>query len=137
MSGPTYTYSYNPVGKRDPFRSPLDELQNRNPNQLTACSEPLCQWDLDQLTLVAVITGDANPVAMVQDPQGIGYVVHRNARIGKQGGRVSAILRDAITVTEFWTGPDGKTTPNVLNVALKKDNAELPPIDLMNGKGVQ
>ena len=136
LAGPAYQYAYNPIGKRDPFRSPLgDIIKSTNPQG--SCNEPLCQWDLDQLTLVAVVTGDSNPVAMVQDPQGTGYVVHRNARIGKAGGKVSSILRDAITVTEYWTAPDGKTTPNVINVGLKKETNQKPDIDLATGKVYQ
>src|SRR4051812_24276476 len=50
-------YSYNPVAKRDPFRSPLEEMQrSRNEGPQQSCSDPLCAWDLDQLKLVAVVT---------------------------------------------------------------------------------
>jgi type IV pilus assembly protein PilP len=136
LAGPAYQYAYNPIGKRDPFRSPLGEVQKGTAGQ-GVCSEPLCQWDLDQLTLVAVVTGSDSPVAMVEDPQGIGYIVHRNARIGKQGGKVSSILKEAITVTEFWTAPDGKTTPNVINVGLKKDSKAKADIDLATGKSYE
>ena len=133
LAAPGYVYAYNPIGKRDPFRSPLGTIQSAESAQ-AACNEPLCQWDLDQLTLVAVITGDANPVAMVQDPQGTGYVIHRNTRIGKQGGKVSQILHDSVTVTEWWTGPDGKRTPNLITVGLKKDEKSAGSIDLATGK---
>ena len=71
----TYVYNYNPVGKRDPFRSPLEDIKATPENtntQIVACNEPLCQWDIDQLKLVAVVTGDANPMAMVEDPMGRG-----------------------------------------------------------------
>src|SRR5262249_17804956 len=50
-------YSYDPVGKRDPFRSPVEDMKQVQ-NENSPCSEPLCQWDLDQLTLVAIVTGD-------------------------------------------------------------------------------
>jgi type IV pilus assembly protein PilP len=134
LTAPGYVYAYNPIGKRDPFRSPLGTLRAGNESTQQICNEPLCQWDLDQLTLVAVITGDANPVAMVQDPQGTGYVVHRNTRIGKQGGKVSQILHDSITVTEYWTNPDGKRTPNLITVGLKRDEKSGGSVDLATGK---
>src|SRR5688572_10850749 len=61
----TLIYQYNPMAKRDPFRSPdADQRQNST----TACTEPLCQWELDQLTLVGVVSGMANPFGMVEDP---------------------------------------------------------------------
>jgi len=130
-----YQYAYNPLGKRDPFRSPLEELrQGGQGTQLESCNEPLCQWDLDQLVLVAVVTGDANPIAMVEDPQGRGYIVKRNTKIGKQGGKVTQILRDTITVTEFWTAPDGKVNPNPVSMRLKPDAQVVPAMDLATGK---
>lgn len=130
-----YQYAYNPLGKRDPFRSPLEELrQGSQGAQVEACNEPLCQWDLDQLVLVAVVTGDANPIAMVEDPQGRGYIVKRNTKIGKQGGKVTQILRDSVTVTEFWTAPDGKVNPNPVSMRLKPDAQVVPAMDLATGK---
>jgi len=131
----TYQYAYNPLGKRDPFRSPIDDLKNQGQgSQVEACNEPPCQWDLDQLILVAVVTGDANPIAMVEDPQGRGYIIKRNTKIGKQGGKVTQILRDSVTVTEFWTAPDGKVNPNPVSMRLKPDAQTIPAMDLSNGK---
>ncbi len=131
----TYQYAYNPLGKRDPFRSPLEDIRNQaQGSTVEACTEPLCQWDLDQLILVAVVTGDANPIAMVEDPQGRGYIIKRNTKIGKQGGKVTQILRDSVTVTEFWTAPDGKVNPNPVSMRLKPDAQTIPAMDLSNGK---
>ncbi|MDC0709776.1 pilus assembly protein PilP [Stigmatella sp. ncwal1] len=128
------TYTYNPVGKRDPFRSPLEELDRTQQNvQVTACNEPLCAWDLDQLKLVAVVTGDANPIAMVEDPAGRGHIVRRNARMGRQGGRVTQILRDSVTVTEYIP-TEGKVIPNPVSLQLKQDSKRDPAYDLMQGR---
>jgi len=130
---PPYVYSYNPLAKRDPFRSLIEEV--RAPSvENTVCTEPLCQWDLDQLTLVAVVTGEANPLAMVEDPGGKGYLIRRSSRVGKQGGKVTQILRDTVTVTEFWTGPDGKINPNPVTLHMKADKAVVPDVDLATGK---
>ncbi|WP_224366861.1 pilus assembly protein PilP [Hyalangium versicolor] len=130
-------YSYNPVGKRDPFRSPLEELgRSRNETQVQACNEPLCAWDIDQLKLVAVVTGDANPIAMVEDPLGRGHIVRRNARMGRQGGRVTQILRDSVTVTEYIP-TEGKVIPNPVSLQLKEDNKRDPMYDLSTGKNWQ
>jgi len=132
-----YVYSYNPIGKRDPFRSPVEDIRVDTNNGNTSCNEPLCIWDLDQLTLVAVVTGDANPIAMVEDPQGRGFVVRRNTRMGKQGGKVTNILRDSITVTEYFTGQDGRVNANPVPMKLKPDSALSPSMDLSTGQMVQ
>src|SRR5262249_18638625 len=115
------------------FRTQVDEV--RTPTAESAvCIEPLCQWDLDQLTLVGVVTGDANPLAMVEDPQGRGHILRRTTRIGKQGGKVTQILRDSVTVTEQWATPDGRVTPNLVTIRLRPDKAFAPIVDLSTGK---
>lgn len=135
-----YTYSYNPVGKRDPFRSPIDEPKKPGEKGVVesgVCPEPLCQFDLEQLTLVAVVSGDANPVAMLEDANKVGHIIRRNTKVGKQGGKVSQILRDCIEVTEFFMTPDGKKVPNRVQICVKKDEKVDAPIDLLNGKAVE
>ncbi|HLL52720.1 MAG TPA: pilus assembly protein PilP [Myxococcaceae bacterium] len=137
-SATPFVYAYNPVGKRDPFRSPVAEIRpNDTPGQ-SSCTEPLCVYDLDQLTLVAVVTGDANPIAMVEDPQGRGFIVRRNARMGKQGGKVTNILRDSVTVTEFFTDQTGRVNANPVNLKLKSDVLlGAPAMDLTTGQIIQ
>lgn len=134
-AGSTYVYSYNPVGKRDPFRSPVDEIKRdtAQPGVAQECNEPLCQWDIDQLKLVAVVTGDANPLAMVEDPVGRGHIVRRNTRMGRQGGKVSQILRDEVVVTEVITTAD-RAVSNQVRLELRQDVARDPAYDLFTGK---
>jgi type IV pilus assembly protein PilP len=136
---PQYTYSYNPVGKRDPFRSPIDERKGEKPTDGAndICPEPLCQFDLEQLALVAVVSGDANPVAMLEDANKIGHIVRRNTKVGKQGGKVSQILRDCIEVTEFFLSPDGKKVPNRVSICVKKEDKVERAYDLFNNKATE
>jgi type IV pilus assembly protein PilP len=132
-AAPVYVYSYNPTGKRDPFRNTLADGQVARV-ETGPCDEPLCQYDLSQLNLVAVVTGDANPLAMVEDSTGHGFLVHRNTRMGRQGGRVTQILRDSVTVVEKWQGPDGKLVSNPVSLAVHHDVQSEDPMDLLNGR---
>ncbi len=127
-------YLYNPVGKRDPFRSPEDQERKSGREGGDGCSEPLCNFDIDSLNLVAVVSGDANPVAMVEDNQKVGYVVRRNSRVGKQGGKVTQIQRDCVVVTEYFQTPDGKVNPNRVNLCIKADKRSTPVLDLLQNK---
>jgi len=137
-TGPQYIYSYNALGKRDPFRAfGVGEgvaANSANPQPIVGCDEPLCQFDMDELTLVAVVSGDANPMAMVEDKSGVGYLVRRNSRLGKQGGKVTQILRDCIVVTSFIQGADGKAQPNRTDLCVKQEQAGGKVLDLMSGK---
>ncbi len=130
---PAYAYSYNPVGKRDPFRSPIEEINPVDSNRVAACNEPLCAFDLDQLKLVAVVTGDASPMAMVEDPAGRGHIVRRNTRMGRQGGKVTQILRDSVTVTEVFSG-NGEIIKNPVMLKLKPDAKLDPAYNMMTGR---
>lgn len=133
-------YAYNPIGKRDPFKGlyddpgqptgPKDPEDNR-----PSCTEPLCLVDIDELTVVAVVSGDANPLAMVEDRAGVGHVVRRNTRVGKQGGKVTQILRDCIVVTSFISGgSDGKPQANKQEMCVKSDTRSANPLDLLKNK---
>ncbi|HZH04106.1 MAG TPA: pilus assembly protein PilP [Myxococcaceae bacterium] len=130
----SYVYLFNPMGRRDPFRSPLGEGVNPAQAGRSLCTDPLCQWDLDQLQLVAVVTGDASPIAMVEDPTGKGYIVRRNSPMGKQEGKVTQILRDSVVVTEFFVAPDGKKSPNPVSLTVRSDVKTSPEMDLMTGR---
>ena len=99
-------WSYSSVGRRDPFRSFLAE-GSRKTLGLSPCSTPLGRFELEQLKLVAVITGLEDPIAMVQAPNGVGYSVRRGACIGKNGGTVAAVRTGEIVVAEWAIRADG------------------------------
>ncbi len=130
-----HLYAYNPLGKRDPYRLPEEIAPSRAADVNRECADPLCQWDLDQLTLTAVVTGDANPFGMLLDPQGRGHIVRRNTRVGRQGGRVTQILRDGLVVTEYWNQPDGKRASIPKNIRMRQEGGNLEPAqDLLTGR---
>jgi type IV pilus assembly protein PilP len=80
-------YVYNPVGKRDPFRSPEAEPAAQAALANTACTEPLCRFDVDQLTLVAVVSGDANPWPWSRTPRAAATSSAATPAWGGRGGR--------------------------------------------------
>lgn len=131
-----FDYAYNPINKRDPFRSPsLEGPKAVDVQGEVTCTEPLCLVDTDELSVVAVVSGDANPLAMVEDRTGVGHIVRRNTRVGRQGGKVTQILRDCIVVTSFISGgPDGKPQANKQNMCVKTDSRSIEPLDLLKGK---
>ncbi len=100
-------WSYTSVGKRDPFRSFLTDLQVTGPALVTRCNAPLGRFELEQLKLVAVITGLADPVAMLEAPNGVGYSVRRGACLGKNGGVVTAVRSGEVVVSEWAIRADG------------------------------
>jgi type IV pilus assembly protein PilP len=133
-------YVYSSLNKRDPFRGfsepgPKAVTNQGTPTEGPECTEPLCLVDLDELNVVAVVSGDANPLAMVEDRTGVGHIVRRNTRMGKQGGKVVQILRDCIVVLSFVSGgADGKPQPNKQNLCVRFDKTQTSPLDLLRNK---
>ncbi len=116
-------WAYSSVGKRDPFRSFLAELELQGGALATRCATPLGKFELEQLKLAAVIVGLADPVAMVQAPNGVGYTIRRGACIGKNGGTVAAVRSGEVVVTEFAVRADGTREKTQTVLRLPKEAA--------------
>ncbi len=120
---PEAEVAYSSVGKRDPFKSFLGDLGASVGAVTTRCNTPLGRFELDQLRLVAVITGLADPLAMVEAPTGVGYSVRRGACIGKNGGVVATIRTGEVVVTEWAMRADGTREKTETALRLPKDKS--------------
>lgn len=110
-------YAYSPIGKRDPFRSIFEDLQEKQSDEKKT---ELQKFDIDQLKPVAVVTGRAAPYAMVEDPTGKGHTLTRGTLIGKNWGRVSAINKDCIIIKEEYRDYTGRRVANEISMCLPK-----------------
>jgi type IV pilus assembly protein PilP len=116
-------WSYSSAGKRDPFRTFLADLEKAQGALTTRCATPLGRFELEQLKIVAVVTGLEDPVAMVEAPNGVGYSVRRGACIGKNGGVVASIRSGEIVVTEWAVRADGARDKTQTVLRLPKEAA--------------
>jgi type IV pilus assembly protein PilP len=114
-------WSYSSAGKRDPFRSYLRELDAPAQGIASRCSTPLGRFDVEQLRLVAVVTGLEDPVAMVEAPNGIGYSLRRGACIGKNGGVISSVRSGEVVVSEWAIRADGTRDKTQTVIRLPKE----------------
>jgi type IV pilus assembly protein PilP len=94
-------FSYDPTGRRDPFRSYEWEHMKRELAD-SQHSGPLEQYDLSQLELVGVVWDVGRARALVQDPSGMSYVVAAGARMGKNDGLVTRIDDNLVVVRERY-----------------------------------
>ena len=85
---------------RDPFRSFTGIFTDRGPRVNVQQVVPAIfgKFALEELTLIAVITGDANPRAMFRDPSGLGQVIKRGDYVSKSAARVTKILSDRVVL---------------------------------------
>ncbi|MCX5729887.1 MAG: pilus assembly protein PilP [Deltaproteobacteria bacterium] len=120
---PEAEVAYSSVGKRDPFKSFLGDLRATTGAVVTRCNTPLGRFELDQLRLVAVITGLADPVAMVEAPTGVGYALRKGACVGKNGGVVATIRTGEVVVTEWAMRADGTREKTETALRLPKEQS--------------
>ena len=122
-AAPDAEVAYSSVGKRDPFKSFLGDLRSSTGAVATRCNTPLGRFELDQLRLVAVVTGLADPLAMVEAPTGVGYALRKGACIGKNGGVVATIRTGEVVVTEWAMRADGTREKTETALRLPKDKS--------------
>lgn len=86
---------YSAAGRRDPFRPPrAGSVRSGEPRT------PLQRYEIGQLRLVAVIYDTRDPRAVVEDDQGLGYIVKVGTPVGPNGGQVREIQRGRVLITE-------------------------------------
>ena len=102
-------YVYLPEGRRDPFLSILREASAEAAKKMDELNlPPLQRVTVAELTVIGIVWGGFGYTAMLQTPDGRGYVVKRGARIGNNNGVVSAITEKAVIVEERFTDIYGK-----------------------------
>lgn len=102
-------YSYDPLNKRDPFKTYFDELVLEEQEQENRTE--LQRFDIDKLRLTAVVVGTATPMAMLEDPTGKGHTVRIGTLVGRRFGIVKQIRRCEVVVQEEFRDFTGKRIP--------------------------
>jgi Tfp pilus assembly protein PilP len=112
----TAPYVYEAKGRRDPFRPLI------RPRVETAKARPktgLAALDLKELKLADIIWGGRGYYALVEAPNGAGYVVRLNDTVGEDA-RVAKITSDAI-MFEVRTSPVPQSQARLVELRLRKE----------------
>jgi len=112
----TAPYTYEVKGRRDPFR-PLIK-----PRVETARARPktgLAALDVKELKLAGIIWGGRGFYALVEAPNGAGYVVRLNDTVGEDA-RVAQITSDAV-MFEVRTSPVPQSQARLVELRLRKE----------------
>jgi Tfp pilus assembly protein PilP len=103
-------FAENDDSNRDPFRSYLDTWIERGPKiTQSVVSAIFAKFSLEELTLIAVVSGDANPRAMFRDPTGLGQTVKRGDYLSRSAARITKILSDRVVLEMSEITPGGAT----------------------------
>jgi type IV pilus assembly protein PilP len=107
------SYSYNPLGKPDPFKPFMDVEVKAVKKEKEAQVEsifPLQRADVESFRLVGIIGDEMRRIAIVEDSAKRFYPLFVGTRIGLRNGKVTDILADRLTVDE----EDGKKTKRII-----------------------
>lgn len=88
------------AANRDPFRSFMSEFKSQAvaPVIKEQRNVKLKRYALDELKLVAVVTGEIRAQAMFRDPKGLGVTVRRGELISKSKARIKQISPGKVVV---------------------------------------
>lgn len=106
-------YTYNPLGKPDPFKPFVDVQIPSAKKEKEGKAEsifPLQRADAASFKLVGIIGDQIRRVAVVEDSTKKFYPLFIGTRIGLYSGKVTDILADRVTVDEL----DGKKVKRII-----------------------
>ena len=81
---------------RDPFKPFLRLFVDKGTPHARQVPALFEKFALEELALIAIVSGDAQPRAMFRDPAGLGQTVKRGDYISKVGARITKILSDRV-----------------------------------------
>ncbi len=86
----------NDESNRDPFKSFIRLFIDKGVTKTRQVPAIFEKFALEELALIAVVSGDAQPRAMFRDPGGLGQTVKRGDYVSKSGARITKILSDRV-----------------------------------------
>lgn len=111
------SFTYSPLGKRDPFRSfVIENAKNQRQDR-----GPLEQFELAQIALVAVVWDTSKPRALVQDPSGRAFIVSEGTAVGKNEGRIIRIGDNSVVVKETYVDYLGERTEKDIELHVRQN----------------
>ncbi len=114
-------YTYNPVGKPDPFK-PFIQISRRAPSDRPLT--PLQRYEISQLKLVAIIAAPEGNVALVEDSAGKGFFLKKGTLVGNNDGKVTKILKDRVIIEEMFQDISGKAKNTEVSLYLYRPEEE-------------
>ena len=112
-------FAYESAGVRDPFRNFEWEEKGRKA-VLGNDRGPLEQYDIGQMSLLAVVWNTGVARALVRDPAGKSYIVGTGTRMGKNEGRVININDNLVVVKETYVDFLGQETTKDIEMRIRR-----------------
>ncbi len=115
-----YPFNYNPINRPDPFK-PVIKIKEFKPKKKVKRS-PLDEYEPTQLNLVGIMWDPYKmfpPLALVELPNGKGYVLKEGMSVGPNDAKVVAILKDRVIFVETIINFFGKKEKKQIILSLR------------------
>jgi Tfp pilus assembly protein PilP len=111
---------------RDPFKSFMSLFVDKGTPKLRQVPAVFEKFALEELTLIAIVSGDAQPRAMFRDPGGLGQTIKRGDYLSKAGARVTKILSDRVIleITEMTASGEPRALEKAILVNPEEEAAK-------------
>jgi len=109
---------YDKTDLKDPFRS--FEWERRELASEEVEGGPLEQFDVSQLSVIAVVWKTGSARALVEDPGGQSYIIAKGTRIGKNDGTVTKIDDNLVVVNESYEDYLGNVTQKDVELRIRR-----------------
>jgi type IV pilus assembly protein PilP len=116
-------FVYKREGRVDPFKPFLKEKSKIVKTPEAEELFGMRKFEPGQLTLVAIVFRGDEGVAMVQDPTGQGYLIHKGTKIGRSG-TVEDIIPNRVIIQNLTYTRAGDKRYNRVDMLLKKEGEE-------------
>ncbi len=104
-------YSFNPLAiKRDPFLPPTMDAGK--------LVKEIQAYDINEMNLVAVLTGFGKPQAMIALPSGRTEIVSEGDLIGRRNGRVAKITPNEIQIKESFKDYQNRMKTDITSLVI-------------------
>jgi type IV pilus assembly protein PilP len=118
FSGTGSATVYDKTDLRDPFRS--FEWERKELASEDMDGGPLEQFDVSQLSVIAVVWKTGSARALVEDPGGESYIIAKGTRIGKNDGTVTKIDDNLVVVNESYEDYLGNVTQKDVELRIRR-----------------
>lgn len=125
-----FDYSYNPRGITDPFVPFVQSMVEEEAPERSKPQRPLTpleKVEVSQLDLVGIIWSldpAGSPSAMVELPDGKGFIVRKGTTVGRNQGKITAIQPGQIIILEEVTNIFGVTEDKQTTLKLRPEQED-------------
>ena len=115
------TYTYQSLGRRDPFRSLIETVEETATGESAINRPPIERYNVSQLKLIAVVSAGSDAYALVVLPDGKSYTLREGMNVGLHGGIVKEIRSDQVVVDVEFKDHKGKIKTEEVFLKLRQE----------------